>query len=337
LFLFRGGIPVPWPVCGGSWKGSVEPRVGQICDVGFACVTSDGSCTTSHTFRLANLSPERLEAAVEQNVADLHAILGMMRKGPLRLFRIGSSFVPFASHPAMDFDWRAIVGPEIEAIGRSYPEFRFSFHPGQYNVLNSPNPEVVACCIAELEYSCSVLDLMGLDARHKVVLHGGGIYGDRESATERLARNAAALPERIRRRLVLEHDERHFNLAEITRVGEAAGIPVVFDIHHHSVNACEEETSWLRRAMMLWDCRPKVHISSQKPGARPGAHDDYVFPEDLPKLLQMLPIDVDLMVEAKAKEKAALKCWSDLQELRGLTSRSEGQEDLAGIPAHTSS
>jgi UV DNA damage endonuclease len=58
--------------------------------------------------------------------------------------------------------------------------FRFSLHPGQYNVLNSENPEVVQNTRAELLYSCQVLELMGLDSSHKVVLHGGCRCGDIE-------------------------------------------------------------------------------------------------------------------------------------------------------------
>lgn len=290
--------------------------------VGFACVLCDGSLSTNHNFRLAGLTPDRLRQAVDLNLNDLETILQSMSTGPLRLFRIGSSFVPFASHRSLDFDWKPLVADRLAAIGARYSAlgFRLSMHPGQYTVLNSPNPDIVAGAIAEVEYSCTVLDLMGLDGSHKVVVHGGGIYGQREASTERLIAQLRALPDRLRRRLVLENDERYFNLAQITEVSEASGIPAVFDLHHHQINPVPDAESWLLRLRAVWDCRPKVHLSSQKPNARIGAHDDMLFPEDLARLCDILPFEADLMVEAKSKERAALEAWTWLQSHDRLAS-----------------
>lgn len=72
----------------------------------------------------------------------------------------------------------------------------------------------------------------------------------------------------------------------------------------------------LERARPIWgESTPEVHISSQKPGARPGAHDLSVREADLGELLELLAFQVDLMVEAKAKEVAALEV---LRMLRGM-------------------
>jgi UV DNA damage endonuclease len=281
----------------------------MIQRVGFACVMSSQKLSTSHTFRLANLAPEKLQQTVNRNIADIRAILRWMEPRGLRLFRIGSSFVPFASHPALDWDWEPTCAEALSLIGREYEPkgFRFSLHPGQYNVLNSPRPGVVERTLAEVDYSCRLLELMGLDSAHKVVLHGGSIYGDRKGSTARLLEVLGKLPVRIRNRMVLENDERFFSFQEIVTICELSGLPPVFDLHHHLLNPSPQIRHWLRRGEKLWHSRPKVHISSTAPGLRPGAHDLFVRSEDLHLLLELLPFDADLMVEAKAKEEAALE------------------------------
>jgi UV DNA damage endonuclease len=287
--------------------------------VGFACVTYGLDLSTNHTLRLANLGSDRFRKSLGRNLEDLRAILSWMEPRGLRLFRIGSSIVPFASHPAMRWDWEAMAGPVLAAAGREYSAkgFRFSLHPGQYNVLNSPNSQVLERTLAELDYSCRVLELMGLDMSHKVVIHGGGIYGDPAASRSRLLRVLSELPGRIRSRLVLENDERYFSFADVVGIGEESGLPPVFDLQHHLLNPSKDVRSLLRRASELWDSTPKVHLSSPAPGLRPGAHDLFVRREDLDQLVDLLPFDADLMVEAKAKEQAALEVmtWTGRQSL----------------------
>jgi UV DNA damage endonuclease len=283
----------------------------MIGRIGFPCVMSSLPLSTNHRFRLAGLSHEKLAGAVEHNLDDMEAILEWMKEHDMNLFRIGSSLVPFASHPAMKFDWRGMAADRLRSIGRRYVElaFRFSLHPGQYNVLNSENPEVVQNTRAELLYSCQVLELMGLDSSHKVVLHGGCRCGDIEKSKRRLIEEIRKLPENVLARLVLENDERIFSAADILEVCQATGQPAVFDIYHNKFLPSPDLPAILNSLQKTWganDGRPKLHLSSQKPGARDGAHDDMVRKEDLIELCKTVSFDFDLMVEAKSKEVATL-------------------------------
>ena len=297
----------------------------KIRSLGFACVLADGSLSTNHTFRLANLSPARLAEAAHANMDDMERILAIMAEGPLRLFRLGGSMIPFASHEALDFDWRPLVAGRLRAIGDYYAPkgFRFSNHPGQFTILNSPDPGIVYRALNELHYACDLLDLMGLDASHKVVIHGGGIYGDRESATERLVEAVRTLPENICNRIILENDERLFSLAQILDVAEKGGVPVVFDLHHHQINPGEGDLhEMLLRVRRTWgDVLPKIHMSSQKPDARVGAHDDLLHDDDLQTMIDAIPFDTDVMVESKAKEIAAMHAYHWLKDHHALLSQ----------------
>lgn len=296
------------------------PAAPRIHRVGFACVTHGLGLTTNHSFRLANLSRERLARALAENLRDLEAMLAWMAPRGLRLLRLGSSFVPFASHAAMSLAWEEMAAPGLRALGQRHAAlgFRFSMHPGQYTVLNSARSDVVARALAEVAYSCRLLDLMELDASHKVIVHGGAVGGDKPAALARLAATIRAMPQSSRRRLVLENDETYYNLADLLPLSESLRVPLVFDAFHHALNPSPEAETLLQRVQAVWDCRPKVHVSSQRPEARPGAHADCIERDDLRRLLDLLPYDADLMVEAKAKEEAALRVRADLAALGRL-------------------
>ena len=294
----------------------------KIHRLGFACVLADGSLGTNHTFRLANLSPARLAETAHQNLDDLERILTIMEEGPLRLFRLGGATIPLASHESLGFDWRPLVAGRLRAIGRTFAPrgFRFSTHPGQYTILNATDPGIVHRALGELRYACDLLDLMELDDSHKIVIHGGGIYGDREAATARLAEALRTLPSNLCRRVVLENDERLFSLAQILEVAERGGVPVVFDLHHHQINPGEGDLrEMLLRVRATWgDTLPKIHMSSQKPGARVGAHDDLLHEVDLETMLREIPFETDVMVESKGKELAAIHAYGWLAAHDGL-------------------
>jgi UV DNA damage endonuclease len=55
-------------------------------------------------------------------------------------------------------------------------------HPASITVLNSPDDLIVKRAVADLEYHCRFLDSLGLDGEHKIILHLGGVYGNRSSA-----------------------------------------------------------------------------------------------------------------------------------------------------------
>ncbi len=286
--------------------------------IGSPCMTVEPVRTTNHSFRLSNLKEERLRQAIQANVADLEAILTWMAAYPrMRRFRIGSQFVPFASHERFIWDWISWLREPLKRIGERFLllGFRFSLHPGQYTVLNSPNPVVFERALAEVRYSIRVLELLGAQpGEHVVVLHVGGVYGDKRRSLQLLSKRLRELPEAERHWIALENDERHYNLADVLAVCEETGVRPIWDAHHHRLNPAEPLGELLRRVGTLWQgAVPKIHLSSQRRDAPPGAHADFILPEDLDWVLEHLPMRVDLMLEAKAKERAALEVaeWLD--------------------------
>ena len=58
-------------------------------------------------------------------------------------------------------------------------------HPGQYNVVGTPTKSAFEKTIMDLSYQASVLDLMEMGDDSVMVVHGGGLYGDKEATKKR--------------------------------------------------------------------------------------------------------------------------------------------------------
>lgn len=281
---------------------------------GYPCVSRLTGRTTNHETILRAATPEKLRALARQNLADLREILRHNLRHGWLLFRIGSSVIPFASHPVNTLDWRTEFQADLQEIGAFARQhgMRLSFHPGQYTVLNSPDPEIVRRAIEEIAYSAAFLDALGMDTASKIVIHLGGTYGDKPAALARFVETVTRLDETLRRRLVIENDERSYAPADALWVSERTGLPVVFDNLHYTAHPGPGALDdLLERVFATWepaDGPPKVHFSSQAPGGRPGHHADYADPQEFRDWMARWARfgEFDLMLEAKAKDEALL-------------------------------
>jgi UV DNA damage endonuclease len=295
--------------------------------IGYPCVNESLDCTSTSTFRLASYSDERLELTVRNNLNCLLRILEFNVAQGMLFFRIGSGIVPFGSHPVNTFPWQTHFAAEFREVGDYIKahNMRVSFHPDQFVVLNSPDAGIVERSIAELVYQGSMLDLMGLNSTHKLQIHVGGLYGDRELAISRFIDTYRRLPEAVTARLVIENDDRLFSLQDCLRVHEAVGIPILFDnFHHECLNHGEPMAEALRLAAGTWhperDGTMMMDYSSQALGERKGKHTSSLVEELFREFLTHLQgVDPDIMLEIKDKEISARRAVLILHEL-GLAS-----------------
>jgi UV DNA damage endonuclease len=291
--------------------------------IGYACINTTLP-STSRTCRLKNATAERIVELGRLNLIALGEVLNWNITHQVRVFRISSEVIPLASHPAVTTPWWDELRPELEQVGslvRSYG-LRVSMHPGQFTVLSSPRQEVVEASQAELVYHARFLDALGLDQQHKIILHLGGVYGDREAALQRFIQRYQGLPGVVRQRLVVENDEKNYTLADALEVSKHTGAPVVFDVFHHSWNPSLHGLS-LRglgeRAAQTWkpaDGRPKLHYSDPWPGKRPGSHSRSVDVQAFAEFYeQVRDMDLDVMLEVKDKEQSVLALHKVFPEL----------------------
>ncbi len=288
--------------------------------IGYPCINLGLSCRPSRTFRLQNLTWERLRETVAGNLACLAEIVRWNAQHGLLFLRITSDLVPLASHPRNRFPWPEAFAEKFAEIGkliRAY-DMRISMHPGQYTLLNSPRPQVVAAAVADLSYHAQVLELLGLDEMAKIQIHVGGVYGNKKEAMARFLRAVDALPERIRTRLVVENDERFYTLSDVLWLHRKTGLPVVFDVFHHELNPDGQSLAQALEAQAeTWkpeDGLPIVDYSSPLRGGRMGSHAYHLDEAHFLRFLEeSRPYDFDLMLEVKDKERSALRALALVQ------------------------
>ncbi|HAE37631.1 MAG TPA: UV DNA damage repair endonuclease UvsE [Candidatus Riflebacteria bacterium] len=230
-------------------------------------------------------------------------------------FRINSQILPLKTHPQITY--RVEDLPDGEKIIATFSEcgkllrksfLRASFHPDQFVVLNSPNPQTVASSIAEIEYQNEVAEWVGADV---INIHAGGGYGDKKSALARFINAFAQLSPAAKSRLTIENDDKTYTPAELLPVCRKLKIPLVFDVHHHrclpdSLSTKEASDA----ALATWNREPMFHLSSPIEGwsgKQPYRHHDYIDPADFPEYWRHLTVDFTIEVEAKAKELAVLQ------------------------------
>jgi UV DNA damage endonuclease len=168
-----------------------------------------------------------------------------------------------------------------------------------------------------------VLDEMELDGTAKIQIHLGGVYGDKSSAIDRFIARYNALSTSLKRRLVIENDDRSYSLEDCLSVYQKIGIPILFDAFHHQ---CLHNGETLRQGLELsastWqesDGIPMVDYSSQQRGQRSGSHAKTLNTASFKKFLQETRgLDFDLMLEIKDKETSALKGLKILKEKRWI-------------------
>jgi len=289
--------------------------------IGYPCINWSMDCRGNKTFRLKSYSEERLIDTVENNLDCLEEMLRYNIEHDMLFFRITSDLVPFASHKINEFDWQSYFEERFGEIGKliNKNDIRISMHPDQFIVLNSTKDDVVERSIAELDYHADVLDLLGLDSTHKIQLHVGGVYGDKRKSKDRFVRRYEQLDEKIKKRLVIENDDKSYTLKDCLDINEMCGIPILFDTFHHQVNNSGEEISEaLGMVSKTWDKKdglPMIDYSSQEPDEKDGKHAESVDEEDFREFINSSkPYDFDMMLEIKDKEKSALKAVKILKK-----------------------
>lgn len=165
----------------------------------------------------------------------------------------------------------------------------------------------------DLKYHAMFLDALGLGTEHKIILHIGGIYDDKAAAASRFIFQYRRLNNNIKNRLVIENDDRHYNISDVLSIGLYEDIPVVFDILHHKVNTDNMRSleEWILLCKNTWkteDGAQKIHYSQQEKNKQQGSHSATLNAYDFSQFYNSLPVkDADIMLEVKDKNLSAIK------------------------------
>lgn len=259
-----------------------------------------------------------------QNMLDILSMLYWNRDNGINVMRLSSNIFPHISSKQLssegDADFREyqnlewakddlkLIGNEVKKLGH-----RVTFHPGQYNQIGAPDRDVFESTILDLGIHAKIFDLMDTGKDSVMVIHGGGVYKDKTATIDRWKKQFMEMPEYIRDRVVFENCERAYSVEDALPICEYLNIPMVYDTHHYScytqINGPQTPIekliprilhTWTRRGI-----RPKMHISEQGSG-RIGHHSDYVevIPDHLLEIPDKYGMGIDIMIEAKMKEKS---------------------------------
>jgi UV DNA damage endonuclease len=291
--------------------------------LGYACINmtlGKEKITTNRSMIKKTFLTKGVSYASElayKNVVDLEKILKWNVKNNIYFFRVSSDIFPWASEYDLEtLPQIHLIRIVLQRIGKFVKEnnVRITCHPGPFNVLGSPNDDVVRRTIIDLELHGKIFDLMGLSKTpfNKINIHCNGAYGDKVETMKRFCRKFDMLSDSVKSRLTVENDDKAsmYSVKDLMQIHNTIGIPIVFDYHHHKFctgDLVEEDA--LRLATSTWGTvTPVVHYSESKAlhendnKIKPQAHSDYI--DTLPNTYGL---DVDIMLETKQKELALLK------------------------------
>lgn len=254
-----------------------------------------------------DIAEQRLWDIMVHNIESYRKLIEYVGSLPneLRMVRLGSDVLPVYTQPTWSYFWRkddvqrycerefATVGERARRL-----DVRLSMHPGQFTVMASDNPDIVARSIEEFEYHVDIARWMGYGSQFqdfKINVHISGKKGSAgiQQALSRLTPEA-------RNCITIENDEMSWGLdASLELEKDVALVP---DLHHH----------WVRTGEYISPNDDRIlRVIDSWRGVRPVMHYSYSRNENLPQNFKHdgLP-DMPALLEAGHK-KQKLRAHSD--------------------------
>jgi UV DNA damage endonuclease len=230
---------------------------------------------------------ERMWQIMQHNIRSVQLLIERVAslQETLRMVRLSSEILPMYSEPTWSTFYKqrdveqymvhefALAGEIARARG-----VRLSFHPGQFTVLASENPETVANSVREFEYHVDMARMMGYARKFqdfKINVHIAGRLGPAgiRSVYPRLSKEA-------QRTITIENEELTHGLDACLELADI--VPIVFDLHHHWVKTGEYmpvDDPRVAHIVASWQgVRPVMHYSQSRESVLP-EHDCTVKPD----------------------------------------------------------
>jgi len=305
--------------------------------IGYACINiSIGSDFRS--CRLATLRDRGdlyLKEIVLHNLNSVLRILKWNIENKIYLYRISSDIIPLASHPDNLFRW--FEDNDIIDICDKIRNFktahgiRLSMHPNHFTAINTNRPDILMGAKRDLWYHSVLMDMVGAS---DMVLHTGGVYGEKTESMLRFAFEYSKLDINIRSKIRLENDDKAYNAEDVLFISNLCGVPICLDIHHDRCYPSRRNiVELIDDVVNSWDGfgKPKVHLSSGDREYRDRKHSSYIRGQDFIDCLNIIGSrDIDIMVESKGKDLAVLQLLNTFKLWNNLLTEKIHSENLKG-------
>ena len=267
----------------------------------------------------------RLSRVAKSNLNNTLRILKYNKALNIDVYRLTSKLIPLATHDELsDWDYQQDFKEQFIEIGDFIKSnnFRVSAHPDHFTLLNPKDEKVLEDSIKDLDYHIRLFEAMGLHhSKYKLVIHVGGVYANKTKSIDRFKENFTKLPDRIRRRIMLENDDKSYSATDVLNICEELKIPMVLDVHHHNcINNGENIEQLLPRIYDTWigeEYPPKIHFSSPKSDKDFRSHADYINVDEFRMFMEIAKRqqrDIDVMLEAKMKDNALIELSNELSK-----------------------
>ncbi len=293
--------------------------------LGYACqtMTLDITCskTTTYTNYIKYNDLSKIDELIKINLSNLEYILKYNIKNDIKFFRLSSQIIPLATKDDVIFDYIQPYKDYYEKISLLSNKLRLDFHPDQFTVINSVKKEVVENAIFNLEYHYKLLKAFNIKNKLLIIHVGSSVFG-KEASIKRFIKNFKTLPVHLQKCIGIENDDKVYNIEDCLLISKILNIPVILDYHHHICNHNEFNIDkFLPQIFDTWqDNIPKMHYSSPKSKLKKEfrTHHDFINYEQFASFLNILKKynkDVDIMLEAKAKDEALFRLIRQLKYL----------------------
>jgi UV DNA damage endonuclease len=285
----------------------VRPQFGLVC-ITFAETLRYRTITRTHYLKFDEIERRRrLGELYCYNLRKLFSALEYCAQKNIRLYRMTANLFPLSD--LEDGIGRQVVhdlAPLMTGFASRADalSIRVLVHPEQFVVLSSEVASVRENSLNILSHQSWLFDLLGLPRSSWAAINIHGGKGGRKGELIEVVRD---LPDDVRSRLTFENDEYAYGAADILEVCEGAGVPMIFDAHHHVIHEGleslqhESVAHYTRLARQTWQPQDWqiVHLSNGRSKPQDQKHSDLidVFPEAYRHVSW-------IEVEAKAKEVA---------------------------------
>jgi UV DNA damage endonuclease len=288
------------------------------------------------------VAEQKLWDLVKQNIESARLLVERVGdlNDELRMVRLSSDILPVYTEPTWRYFWqlpdvRTYAERAFAEVGRLARDrdVRLSFHPGQFCVLASDNPDVVNRSIEEFEYHADMARWMGYGSSFqdfKINVHIAGRAGPAgiKAALRRLSPEA-------RNCITIENDEVSWGIESSLEL--ANDLALVLDVHHHWVKTGEyisAEDDRVKKVIDSWrGVRPVIHFSVSREDvlvnhdttnrpilesllnsgykkAKLRAHSNFYWNKEVNDWVLTFRDNFDIMCESKAKNLASFKLYN---------------------------
>jgi UV damage endonuclease UvdE len=293
------------------------------------------------------VAEQKLWDLMKQNIESTKLLVqrvGELDNG-LRMVRLSSDILPVYTESSWRYFWQL---PDVQRYAeREFAkvgglardrDVRLSFHPGQFTVLASDNPEIVEHSLEEFEYHATMAAWMGFAQRFqdfKINVHIAGRAGP-----EGIRQAYSRLSPEARNTLTIENEEISYGLDDCLTISDI--VPIVLDIHHHWCYEgayLDSNDDRVKRVVDSWrGVRPTMHYSVSREDVlvdhprdripdfktliesghkrqKLRAHSDFYWNPEVNKWALSFWDKFDIMCESKAKNLASFALYEEAKKL----------------------